>query len=84
MTVNRPILYLRYERTDDPVALDQLDEEFIENHPDVQAYYDEACTSKAGRYPWHYSDLPMPESAVIWLNCAEWSVVWVETETVCA
>ena len=74
------ILYLRHERTDDHIALAQLDEDFIAEHPDVCAYRDEDCTQFAGRWPWYYSSLPKLNTTSVMLNCARYQVKWVQQE----
>ena len=62
-------LYLRREPTDDryrpPGKLD------------VVLYRDEACTDRAGRWPWFDNSRPTRRNRSIMFNCWRWRIVWM-------
>jgi hypothetical protein len=83
-----PTLYLRREPTTDSVLLAhlltlphvKLDRPYW---MDVRAYYDRACKSPAGCWPWHY-DQSKPTRRNRWtmLNCVRYAVVWLPDRAV--
>jgi hypothetical protein len=82
-----PTLYARREPTTDSTTRDMLKsspardrDAFKQSHRDVQLYSDAACTQRAARYPWHYSNKPTRRNRYVIHNCFRYNLVWVREQ----
>lgn len=70
-------IYVRREPSTDSATLGLG----LKGKYDVQAYKDEACTERFGRWMWYLSTKPDRRNKTAMVNCCRWALVWLDDLT---